>query len=211
MFSWGIVGQQIVGQLADSLTTALNQAIPTLASALNPVRKASTYADMVKNMIGKVPSNTQGTNGTAAPSATQPKDAADPAYSQVGRDLVYWHLIKVVLFGTDNGIDWSKARGESTIAFTAKMLGNSQRQFASLATSAEPSQQYKAALESVCKVSHVITFYQHSSLGVIRLQLALLPGWTRPRTSRIMRQQRIRLSSKLGRRSSWMDIQRRSS
>ncbi|KAJ4309210.1 hypothetical protein N0V84_011631 [Fusarium piperis] len=153
---WDIVGQQIVRQLTDSLTTALNQAVPGLVSNLSPVAKAPALTDVVKGIIGKAPNNNPGTNSVAgpnAPSATRPKDAADPAYSQVGRDLIYWHLIKAVFIGTDNGIDWDKAKGDATIAFASKMLGNSQKQFASLATSTEPSQKYKAALELVYKVS----------------------------------------------------------
>ncbi|KAL2682382.1 hypothetical protein Neosp_006832 [[Neocosmospora] mangrovei] len=115
---WDILGERIVEQLVDSLTTALNQAI-------------------------------------SSPSATSPKDAADPAYSQVGRDLIYWDLISAVFIGTDGGIDWDKAKEEAgkSTAFAAKMLGNSQQAFGSLATPAEPSQQYKAALETVSNIA----------------------------------------------------------
>ncbi|EEU39662.1 uncharacterized protein NECHADRAFT_43968 [Fusarium vanettenii 77-13-4] len=154
---WDILGERIVEQLADSLTTALNQAIPTLASNLSPVAKATEYANMAKGIIGQSDNNnaTPDNGVVTASSATSPKDAADPAYNQVGRDLIYWGLINAIFIGVDGGIDWDKANGEAgkSTAFAAKMLGNSQQTFASLATSAEPSQQYKVALETVCKIT----------------------------------------------------------
>lgn len=155
MLSCDILGQQIVEQLADSLTTALNQTIPDLASILSPAAKDTEFTDMAREIIG----NNAASDDSVAPTATSPKDAADPAYNQVGRDLIYWDLINAVFIGTDGGIDWNKAKeeGGKFVAFAAKMLGNSQQSFASFATSAEPSQQYRAALETVCKVSHSIT------------------------------------------------------
>ncbi|KAJ4232276.1 hypothetical protein NW759_002664 [Fusarium solani] len=158
---WDILGERIVEQLADSLTTALNQAIPALVSNLSPAAKATAYTDMAKGIIGRDGNKNAASNNSVAPtapnapSATRPKDATDPAYNQVGRDLIYWDLVNAVFIGTDGGVDWDKAKGEAgqSTAFAAKMLGNSQRLFASLATSAEPSQQYKVALETVCKIA----------------------------------------------------------
>lgn len=129
---------------------------------------------MAKGIIGR-----DGNKNAAptAPGATWPKDAADPAYSQVGRDLIYWDLINAVFVGTDGGIDWDKAKGEAgkSTAFALKMLGNSQQTFASLATSAEPSQQYRVALEAVCKVSHTSLIASIQADG-IRSQLVLSPS-----------------------------------
>ncbi|KAJ4185163.1 hypothetical protein NW755_008606 [Fusarium falciforme] len=183
---WDILGERIVEQLADSLTTALNQAIPALVSNLSPVAKASAYTDMAKSIIGKDGNkNATPDNGVApapnAPSATRPKDAADTAYNQVGRDLIYWDLINSVFIGTDGGIDWDKAKGEAgkpgqPTAFAAKMLGNSQQLFASLATSAEPSQQYKAALETVCKIATGIVAELDKATAPAK-DSALVNGW----------------------------------
>ncbi|KAF9769556.1 hypothetical protein IL306_013020 [Fusarium sp. DS 682] len=125
---WDIVGQQIVEKLADSLTTTLNQTMPT-------------------------------------PSASKPKDVEDPAYSQVVRDLIYWELLSTAFIGTNDGIDWEKA-GQA-MAFAAKMLAHSQKTFASLATGAEPSQQYRSALDTACKIAtEVVTEQGNASKGM---------------------------------------------
>ncbi|KAG7426305.1 hypothetical protein Forpi1262_v012618 [Fusarium oxysporum f. sp. raphani] len=112
---WDIVGRQVVEKLADSLATALNQAMPT-------------------------------------PSASKPNDADDPAYSQVVRDLIYWELLSTAFVGTTDGIAWDRAGQAAT--FAAKMLAHSQKSFGSLASGSEPSQQYKSALDSVCRIAN---------------------------------------------------------
>ncbi|KAM5365118.1 hypothetical protein ACJA88_012717 [Fusarium oxysporum] len=114
---WDIVGRQVVEKLADSLATALNQAMPT-------------------------------------PSASKPKDADDPAYSQVMRDLIYWELLSTAFVGTTDGIAWDRTGQVAT--FAAKMLAHSQKSFGSLASGSEPSQQYKSALDSVCRIANGI-------------------------------------------------------
>ncbi|KAF5263823.1 hypothetical protein FOXYS1_5409, partial [Fusarium oxysporum] len=114
---WDIVGRQVVEKLADSLATALNQAMPT-------------------------------------PSASKPKDADDPAYSQVVRDLIYWELLSTAFVGTTDGIAWDRTGQVAT--FAAKMLAHSQKSFGSLASGSEPSQQYKSALDSVCMIANGI-------------------------------------------------------
>ncbi|RBR22480.1 hypothetical protein FVER53590_10768 [Fusarium verticillioides] len=114
---WDIVSRQIVQKLADSLTTALDQAMPV-------------------------------------PSASKPKDANDPAYSQVVRDLIYWELLSTAFVGTTDGISWDKA-GQAT-TFAAKMLAHSQKSFGSRASSSDPSQQYKSTLDSACRIANGI-------------------------------------------------------
>ncbi|EXA35393.1 hypothetical protein FOVG_13484 [Fusarium oxysporum f. sp. pisi HDV247] len=109
--------QGVVEKLADSLATALNQAMPT-------------------------------------PSASKPKDADDPAYSQVVRDLIYWELLSTAFVGTTDGIAWDRAG--QTVTFAAKMLAHSQKPFGAHASGSEPSQPYKSALDSVCKTANEI-------------------------------------------------------
>ncbi|ENH66517.1 hypothetical protein FOC1_g10003644 [Fusarium oxysporum f. sp. cubense race 1] len=115
--NWDIVGRQVVEKLANSLATALNQAMPT-------------------------------------PSASKPNDADDPAYSQVVRDLIYWELLSTAFVGTTDGIAWDRAG--QTATFAAKMLAHSQKPFGAHASGSEPSQQYKSALDSVCRTANEI-------------------------------------------------------
>ncbi|KAK2472423.1 hypothetical protein H9L39_16303 [Fusarium oxysporum f. sp. albedinis] len=88
------------------------------------------------------------------PSASKPKDADDPAYSQVVRDLIYWELLSTAFVGTTDGIAWDRTGQVAT--FAAKMLAHSQKSFGSLASGSEPSQQYKSALDSVCRIANGI-------------------------------------------------------
>ncbi|KAF5620869.1 uncharacterized protein FTJAE_11548 [Fusarium tjaetaba] len=104
------------------------------------------------------------------PSTSKPKDANDPAYSQVVRDLIYWELLSTVFLGTTDGIAWDKA-GQAT-AFAAKMLAHSQKSFGSLASSSEPSQRYKSALDSACKIANGIAAELE--------QAGKSPGYTAP-------------------------------
>jgi hypothetical protein len=82
------------------------------------------------------------------PSASKPKDADDPAYSQVVRDLIYWELLSTAFVGTTDGIAWDRAG--QTATFAAKMP------FGAHASGSEPSQQYKSALDSVCRVRSLL-------------------------------------------------------
>ena len=45
------MGQQIVGALADTLTTALGQVISAYASNMNPIAKAETGVNMFGDLI----------------------------------------------------------------------------------------------------------------------------------------------------------------
>ena len=170
---WDLLGQQIVGQLADSLTTALNQAITALVDNLNPIAKAKAVAGLASGLIhgnekekaNEAPSTNGNADAPAAdrhissPAATRPKDADDPAYNQAARDLPFFELVNGTFIGDDGGIDWDKAKGEpgkanQSIVFAAKMLQSSKTAFESLATSAEPSKTYSGALATACEVCY---------------------------------------------------------
>ena len=147
---WDVLGQQIVRQFADSLTIALNQAIPALVDSLNPIADAKAFA----GGDGSVLAADRHIN---SPAVTRPKDADDPAYNQAARDLPFFELVNGVFVGDDGGIDWDKAKGEPrkanpSIAFAANMLQSSKTVLASLATSAEPSKTYSSALATACEV-----------------------------------------------------------
>lgn len=49
--SWDPLGQQVVGALAETVTTALGQIITNLAANMNPVASAESGAEMFKDLI----------------------------------------------------------------------------------------------------------------------------------------------------------------
>lgn len=113
--SWDLLGQQIVGQFADSFTTALNAAIPALVDNLNPIAKAKAVigavGDLKNGLQGESSNGQPATGGPSAdvstkpvansPSNTRPKDADDPAYTQVARDLPFYQLLGGFFIGSD--------------------------------------------------------------------------------------------------------------
>ena len=173
VFRWDLLGQQVVGALADNLNTAINAVIPALVDNMNLIGKAKAAAGLASDLFHGDKQQPQA-NGMAAggaqnipttnsapptsPAITRTQDADDPAYAQAARDLPFFELVSGIFIGESGGVDWDKAQGEATkpnqsIAFAAKMLRNSQSSYASLATSAEPSKTYTQALrigQEVC-------------------------------------------------------------
>jgi len=162
------MGQQIVGDLAGALTGALNAAIPALLDNLNPMAKIKSVSGIVGGFVncGKDAPAANGAPATGAapapagaPSAA-PKQATDPAYSEVQKLTTFLAALQVIIAGKDSegNIDWEKARGadagnaKSSIGFIKKMIGDSNTRFSSIATSAEPSVTLCNILESVSRV-----------------------------------------------------------
>lgn len=188
---WDILGQQIVGQLADSLTTALNQAIPALVQNLNPIAKAGAITNMASGLLKgdkkedtpaagqPAPTPTQPNVAPNSPSSTRPKDADDPAYSQVSRDLIYWDLINAD-FDTNGGVNWEKARPEAgkadqSISFASKMLEDSKDKFAKFAAgSGDPSKRYTEALATACKVTQPISLHAFVDTDILQVAAGIL-------------------------------------
>ncbi|EXK29056.1 hypothetical protein FOMG_14895 [Fusarium oxysporum f. sp. melonis 26406] len=80
-----------------------------------------------------------------------------PSATQVVRDLIYWELLSTAFVGTTDGI--ARDRAGQAATFPAKMLAHSQKSFGALASGSEPSQQYKSALDSVCRVKVTLTSF----------------------------------------------------
>lgn len=51
VFRWDLLGQQVVGALADTLNTALNALIPALVDNMNPISKAKAAAGLAGDLI----------------------------------------------------------------------------------------------------------------------------------------------------------------
>ncbi|KAK9636720.1 hypothetical protein HCH54_010006 [Aspergillus fumigatus] len=78
--SWDILGQQIVGELADTLTTALGQAITAYTSNLNPVARAEKGVEMFEEVVNggkKCHKEWRGASSTS-PSVPQAKESSSP-------------------------------------------------------------------------------------------------------------------------------------
>jgi hypothetical protein len=164
---WDVLGQQVVGGLADCLTTCLNAAVPALINNLGPMAEARIGSQLVGGFVhppkDKADPTTNGDN-TATPATPPtpanpqdfvPKASDDPAYSAVLKDLVYLDTLHVILTGaSDGGVDWEKAQGDdtssdakSTIGYVQKMLSDAKDSFATLASNQEPSQTFAKVLE----------------------------------------------------------------
>ena len=163
------MGQQIVGDLANCLTTALNQAIPALVDNLNPMAKAKAGASIVGGFLhpkaepgdskppvinGSSPSTSDG------PPSTLPPAAADPAYSEVLKLTTYLAALSSIVVGKDGNINWEMAKGDGTgqgakssIKFLATMLGDAKTRFGRVATDAQPSSSMNTILDTCFRVS----------------------------------------------------------
>ena len=192
------MGQQIVGDLANCVTTALAQAIPALIDNMNPVAKAKAGANIVGGFLNskddsKGVSSTAVTNGTptslGSPSPSGmppavPPMAADPAYSEVLQSATYLAALSSIINGEDGNIDWELARGDgadanvkSSVKFLSTMLSDCKTRFSRVATNAEPSVALTTVLDVTSRVSedvigesHILTIYrsQKNLLGKLR-------------------------------------------
>ena len=171
------MGQQIVGDLATCLTTALNQAIPVLVQSMSPMAEAKVGTDLVGGFLNVLepPKGPAGaaataptTNGGPAPASAVPPSplpthAADPAYAEVLKSTTYLAGINSIVAGKDGNIDWDMAKGNSTtegaktsIKFFSIMLGDAKSRFDPVATTAEPSLMLTKVLQVCSQVSTFI-------------------------------------------------------
>ncbi|GAB1312822.1 hypothetical protein MFIFM68171_03032 [Madurella fahalii] len=138
--SWDILGQQVVGALAETVTTALGQVVSNLASNLHPVARAESGANMFKALIYSGKSSGDGQDppmppAPPAPKSTTPKDSLSPAYAEIKTGILYLGLINAVL---------------------TKDKNDAQRRFQQLANSDNPSQTLKTVLETAILVANAL-------------------------------------------------------
>ncbi|KAF5632495.1 uncharacterized protein FTJAE_7474 [Fusarium tjaetaba] len=122
---WEILRQQVVSGLSEGLTTALNQAIPTLVDNLDPIAKAKAAA---------------GGGQSKQPPAVE---ARDPAYAQLARDLYLFDALYRIL-NSPSGVDWkstevTKEQPKSVISFILTMLDDSLTSFSKLESNRAPN------------------------------------------------------------------------
>lgn len=77
--------------------------------------------------------------GSSASRGVRPTNLADPAYSQVGEDIVFDTLRQLLTGGDGGGVGWDKARGQgngdpkSSSSFLRSMLDDAKQSFRWLA------------------------------------------------------------------------------
>lgn len=163
------MGQQIVGDLAHCVTTALNAAIPALVDTLNPMKKLKAAGDVVGSFVHPDKGSGGGTNNAETddgpPPAPRPRpspvpqNSNDPAYSEVIKLTTYLSAMKAIVKNKDDDVDWDRAQGDgsqesakSSIKFLQDMFSDHVTQFASVATTTEPSQQLTTVIDTCTRV-----------------------------------------------------------
>lgn len=175
------MGQQIVGDLANCVTSALNAAIPALIDNLNPISKLKAGAGVVGSFVHPdkdSPPAANGNNGAAvaptqnSPPSAVPKQLVDPAYAEIQKINAYLAALQVIVNGrdTDGNIDWEKARAgsggkagaSSSIKFVSTMLADAKARFSPVATAAEPS----VKLATILDVTSRVRALESTPLGI---------------------------------------------
>ncbi|GIK00972.1 hypothetical protein Aspvir_005002 [Aspergillus viridinutans] len=167
---WDILGQQIVGELADTLTTALGQAITAYTSNLNPVARAEKGVEMFKDVVngGKNAPKDGEAPPTPPPAPPKPKSplpqfSDDPAYVQVKPAMVYLTVLNALLTsGKDGGVNWDSAvdspdKPDKTASFTYQMLKDTLDRFEQSVTENPPSQKFLGVLQTATEVADELT------------------------------------------------------
>ncbi|KAH2332752.1 hypothetical protein KXW87_000403 [Aspergillus fumigatus] len=137
---WDILGQQIVGELADTLTTALGQAITAYTSNLNPVARAEKGVEMFEDVV----------NGGKNAQRVKPA-------------MVYLTVLNALLTsGKDGGVNWESAvdspdKPDKTASFTSKMLKDTLERFEESATENPHSQKLLEVLQTATEVANAVT------------------------------------------------------
>jgi hypothetical protein len=157
-----LVGQQIVGELANCLTTAVKAAVPALVSKINPVAgMISQGQGVVGSFVNKGPAPPLDQQiKTQAPPADNtkltPVAAKDPGGAEITKDMTYIDMLNGIVNGEEGGIDWNKASkttsGKVTISFISTMLDAAATDFAKIATKGEVSTAVKSILETFSQV-----------------------------------------------------------
>lgn len=167
--SWDIVGQEAVKGLVDCVTTVVNTSIPVLMEQLSPMKKVQAatniLGDLATDAVDAAKNIQNGLNTTPAAAGVLQSSAqfvADPAFSQIKKDMIWFNLLKEVLPAVPGGgVDWDKAKNEQTagkakgktfLSVVESGFVGATDAFRNLATDSEPSTKYAAALEGINEV-----------------------------------------------------------
>lgn len=171
-YRWDLVGQELVSKLGDTLITAAGQALKAYTENMNPTARASTGLNMFENLEDGGKQNEDGSTTktipppTPQPESPEPKNSNDPAYVDIKPAMVYLKLLNAILFqGPDGGVKWDEVANTtedatSSALFVSQMLKHAGQDFATKATTNEPSVQFQKVLSVSIKVClYIINFW----------------------------------------------------
>ncbi|UPK90045.1 hypothetical protein LCI18_000980 [Fusarium solani-melongenae] len=133
-----ILGQQVVRELADFVSTSFSQLLESYSQNLLPDRRGVQSEYVRKRQLLYT----------------------DPAYAEVKRNMVYFELINAVVNGGD-------MRPSESLSFAKQMLSEAKNSFQYLATHEEPSQQLLLALDNAINLSYKATYLSVQKLAAI--------------------------------------------
>ncbi|KAL7910526.1 hypothetical protein GGI35DRAFT_370736 [Trichoderma velutinum] len=174
---WDILGQQIVGSLVDTVTTAAGLAVKAFACSINPVASGVV---MFHNLVhgGKnAPPNGEAAPVPPTPSAPKPTErphAEDPANAYIIKDMVYFDVLNALLSkGKNGGVNWEDAAGKDGRAaqstyYVKSMLESEFDSFKPVATHLDSSQTllsgFVVALKIVTAIHEIVE--KSTSIGM---------------------------------------------
>lgn len=176
--SWEVVGQKIVGSLAETCTNILNTGMSLVADYISPMRKARAAAGMAGGVMGDLKdmfdsddeeedaSGEADGSGDPKPRRKKRRPAAqenltDPAYTHISSTMPHLEImLEVLTSGPSKGVNWDKAIGDPeiedsrrTAVYLRRVLSSAKDSFALLATQTEPSREYTSVLTTVTQAS----------------------------------------------------------
>lgn len=147
---WDLVGQEIVGKLADTLITAGGQLLKGYAESQNPMLAAEDGMKLFEEADRKGPKPTP----PAKHQSTDPKTSKDPAYVDVNPALVYLNSLNALLFkGQGGGVNWEEVSDatdhpSNSAQYISQMLVSTFDSFKKKATEEAPSQELLGILNT---------------------------------------------------------------
>jgi hypothetical protein len=133
---------------------------------LSPMKKVQAatniLGDLTKDAV-EVAENIQNGLGSAAGAIqSSAQFVADPAFSQIKKDMIWFNLLKEVVPAIPGGgVDWNKAKRKATVgkakgrtflSVVESGFAGATDAFRNLATDSKPSTKYVAALEGINEV-----------------------------------------------------------
>ncbi|KAI8670659.1 hypothetical protein NCS57_00538300 [Fusarium keratoplasticum] len=139
-----ILGQQVVRELADFVSTSFGQLLESYSQNLLPDRRGAPTEYVRKRQLLYT----------------------DPAYAEVKRNIVYFELINAVVNGGD-------MRSPESLSFAKQMLSEAKNSFQYPATREEPSQQLLSALDNAINIANLLgPGGVYTGINVYSLQLS---------------------------------------